>query len=147
MPPNNKKFSRQDNPHQQLRIHIGVGAHWATDRTAHFIAAIGGDESAHASAEDLDKLEGVNVGLLNIGVCEGIAVTPPSVLSPHVDSLRLLISTITHLGVVLSYLGTFLWVEGDFLGRSIVPFPIRFSERYKRQSSGGIAYRQFSFYL
>ncbi|KAF9644934.1 hypothetical protein BDM02DRAFT_3121075 [Thelephora ganbajun] len=28
------------------------------------------DENAHADVEDLDKLEGVDGGLLNIGVCE-----------------------------------------------------------------------------
>jgi transcription factor STE12 len=38
--------------------------------TAGYMAAMGEDESAHADVEDLDELEGVDAGLLNIGVCE-----------------------------------------------------------------------------
>ncbi|KAF9644940.1 hypothetical protein BDM02DRAFT_3121095 [Thelephora ganbajun] len=35
-----------------------------------YMAVMGEDESAHADVEDLDGLEGVDGGLLNIGVCE-----------------------------------------------------------------------------
>ena len=66
----NKKFSRQDNLNQHLRIHMRMDAEGVTGTTANYMAAIGEDESAHADVEDLDELEGVDGGLLNIGVCE-----------------------------------------------------------------------------
>ena len=66
----NKKFSRQDNLNQHLRIHMRMDAEGITGTTAGYMAAMGEDESAHADIEDLDELEGVDGGLLNIGVCE-----------------------------------------------------------------------------
>ena len=65
-----KKFSRQDNLNQHLRIHMKMDAEGVTGTTASYMAAMGEDESAHADVEDLDELEGVDGGLLNIGVCE-----------------------------------------------------------------------------
>ena len=66
----NKKFSRQDNLNQHIRIHLRMDADGVTGTTAGYMAAMGEDESAHADVEDLDELEGVDGGLLNIGVCE-----------------------------------------------------------------------------
>ena len=66
----NKKFSRQENLNQHLRIHMRMDAEGVTGTTAGYMAAMGEDESAHADVEDLDELEGVDGGLLNIGVCE-----------------------------------------------------------------------------
>jgi len=66
----NKKFSRQDNLNQHFRIHIRMDAEGVTGTTAGYMAAMGEDESAHGDVEDLDELEGVDGGLLNIGVCE-----------------------------------------------------------------------------
>lgn len=66
----NKKFSRQDNLSQHLRIHMRMDAEGVTGTTTSYMAAMGEDESAHADVEDLDELEGVDTGLLNIGVCE-----------------------------------------------------------------------------
>jgi transcription factor STE12 len=66
----NKKFSRQDNLNQHLRIHMRMDAEGVTGTTASYMAAMGEDESAHADVEDLDELEGIDGGLLNIGVCE-----------------------------------------------------------------------------
>ena len=66
----NKKFSRQDNLNQHLRIHLRMDAEGVTGTTAGYMAALGEDEGAHADVEDLDELEGVDGGLLNIGVCE-----------------------------------------------------------------------------
>ena len=65
-----KQFSRPDNLHQHLRIHRSMEAEGVTGPTAGYIATAGEDESAHADVEDLDELEGVDAGLLNIGVCE-----------------------------------------------------------------------------
>ena len=65
-----KKFSRQDNLNQHLRIHMRMDAEGVTGTTASYMASLGEDESAHADAEDLDELEGVDGGLLTIGVCE-----------------------------------------------------------------------------
>ena len=65
-----KKFSRQDNLNQHLRIHMRMDAEGMTGTTAGYMAAMGEDESAHADVEDLDELEGVDSGLLNIGICE-----------------------------------------------------------------------------
>jgi transcription factor STE12 len=47
-----------------------MDAEVVTGTTARYMAAMGEDESAHADVEDLDELEGVDAGLLNIGVCE-----------------------------------------------------------------------------
>lgn len=47
-----------------------MDAEGVTGTTAGYMAAMGEDESAHADVEDLDELEGVDGGLLNIGVCE-----------------------------------------------------------------------------
>lgn len=66
----NKKFSRQDNLNKHLRIHIRMDAEGVTGTTASYMAAMGEDESAHANVDDLDELEAIDGGLLNIGVCE-----------------------------------------------------------------------------
>lgn len=65
-----KKFSRQENLSQHLRIHLRMDAEGATGTPASYMAALGEDESEHADVEDLDELEGIDSGLLNIGACE-----------------------------------------------------------------------------
>ena len=47
-----------------------MDAEGVTGNTASYMAAMGEDESAHADIEDLDELEGIETGLLNVGVCE-----------------------------------------------------------------------------
>jgi transcription factor STE12 len=66
----NKKFSRQDNLTQHFRIHMRMDAEGAIGTTASYMASMGEDESGHADIEDLEELEGIDGGLLNIGVCE-----------------------------------------------------------------------------
>ncbi|KAF9642297.1 hypothetical protein BDM02DRAFT_3124690 [Thelephora ganbajun] len=41
-----------------------------TGPTAGYMATMGEDKNTHADVEDLDELEGIDGGLLNIGVCE-----------------------------------------------------------------------------
>ena len=41
-----------------------------TGTTTGCMTAVGADESEHADVEDLDELEGIDGGLLDIGVCE-----------------------------------------------------------------------------
>jgi hypothetical protein len=66
----NKKFSLQDNLTQHFRIHMRMDAEGAIGTAASYMASMGEDESGHADIEDLDELEGIDGGLLNIGVCE-----------------------------------------------------------------------------
>ena len=66
----NKKFSRQDNLNQHIHVHLRMDAEGIAGPTAGYMAAMGEDENPHADVEDMDELEGVDGGLLNLGVCE-----------------------------------------------------------------------------
>ena len=76
-----------------------MDAEGVTGTTASCVAAVGEDESARADVEDLDELEGVDGGLLNIGVCEvegegdegGLIITNPTSYVAEPNGVHLMV--------------------------------------------------------